>query len=457
MQPGDSGFHAGLTRREFVRRTAMLGLAAGGMSSVLAACRSLPETATTPEEPGSTVTRPLEPTFLAWMLAVFPMIEEFGEEYGVQVRQAPVEGFGIQRFVAEARNQESTWDMYVGMTPFVDMMQLIRADVIEPWNPYVSDEVFESMIPAVREEATVDGDVYNLPFNVQITVSALNANLVAAAGLDPERIPETWDEFIESARTVQRSGVAPFGLTFDAHGWRSIVPITHSISTDVYDERGLFDFTSDAAVEALEIMTRMKELAHPDVLDLGAADGGINDTPDERVWAAEQAAYHVKFGAGLIRFANVWEDPSALRIGPLPKTPDGVGGTHFWASGAALFRYGGNKEAAAEFMWNLVHDERIQRRGMGKEDAFGGIAAYDSLWNRWREASPDWLADWAFPLREQLDRARGSPPTLLGLDQFWLARPHWERYLNGEESDPRKVLQEARDEVRQELDARESS
>ena len=35
------------------------------------------------------------------------------------------------RFVAEAKNGESTWDVYVGQTPFVEMSAMIEADVIE--------------------------------------------------------------------------------------------------------------------------------------------------------------------------------------------------------------------------------------------------------------------------------------------------------------------------------------
>ena len=57
--------------------------------------------------------------------------------------------------------------------------------------------------------------------------------------------PKNWDEYIANAKTVQESGAAPFGCTFDFHAWRSLIPITHSISTDVYDENGLFMWNSD--------------------------------------------------------------------------------------------------------------------------------------------------------------------------------------------------------------------
>ena len=42
-------------------------------------------------------------------------------EENLNFQIAPVQGFGIDRFVAEARDKSSTWDVYVGMTPFVEM------------------------------------------------------------------------------------------------------------------------------------------------------------------------------------------------------------------------------------------------------------------------------------------------------------------------------------------------
>jgi len=44
------------------------------------------------------------------------------------------------------------------------------------------------------------------------------------------------------------SKAAPFGAVFDAHGWRSLAPITHTFSTDVYTPDGLFDFTNENTV-----------------------------------------------------------------------------------------------------------------------------------------------------------------------------------------------------------------
>ncbi len=77
---------------------------------------------------------------------------------GINAQVAPVEGFGIERFVAEARKKkESTWDVYVGQTPFVEMSAMIKGDVIEPWDAYIPKDVLNDIIPSIREECTIDG------------------------------------------------------------------------------------------------------------------------------------------------------------------------------------------------------------------------------------------------------------------------------------------------------------
>ena len=77
------------------------------------------------------------------------------------------------------------------------------------------------------------------------------------------------------------SGAAQFGATFDAHGWRSLAPFTHSLSSDGHTSEGLFDFTRDAAIEALMLTKNIMGKSHPDILLAGATDGGVNGTPDE--------------------------------------------------------------------------------------------------------------------------------------------------------------------------------
>src|SRR5262249_16614977 len=101
-----------IDRREFLTRSLVAGLGLAGVGAV----------AKTGMGPAFAAdSRPLTPTFYQWIQDLHPGIPKVNEKFpGINYQIAPVEGFGIERFVAEAKNKESTWDVYVGQTPFVE-------------------------------------------------------------------------------------------------------------------------------------------------------------------------------------------------------------------------------------------------------------------------------------------------------------------------------------------------
>ena len=356
-----------------------------------------------------------------------------------------MQGFGIDRFVAEAKKKKSTWDVYVGMTPFVEMASLIASGAIEPWDKYISKSVLTDLIPSIRQEATYQGHIWSFPFLLDIIIQASNGDLVEKAGLNPNQAPKTWDGFIANARKVVSSKAAPYGAVFDAHGWRSLAPIAHTFNTNVYTPAGLFDFTSDAAVNALEIMKRLMEVAPKNILEEGKVDGGVNTTPDEEAFAARQAAYYIKYQNAPTRFAGTWPDPKVLTIAGLPKARSG-GGTVFWNTGAALFKYGENKKMAADYMRFLTYDTRIWQHALGKDvrGASGQLSPYQSHWKKWVANPPPWMADWAFTVRKELATSKAIRTHTFGLNQFVIGKPAWEAYLKGDESNPKRALAKAK-------------
>ena len=116
--------------------------------------------------------------------------------------------------------------------------------------------------------------------------------------------------------------------------------MTHSMSPDVYTPEGLFDFTSEPAIEALMLMKKIMAVANPDILLEGATDGGVNGTPDEVAFAAQRVGILHKYFNAPLRMAANWDDPKQLHLGPLPKFANGAGSTVFWTTGCALFKYG---------------------------------------------------------------------------------------------------------------------
>ena len=431
-----------IDRREFLTRSLAAGL---GMAGVGVAARLGIGTAF--------ADRPLTPTFYQWIEDLHPGIPKVNARFpGINYQIAPVEGFGIERFVAEAKKGESTWDVYVGMTPFVEMSQMIQADVIEPWDNYIPKEVIDDIIPSIRKECTVDGKLYSWPFLLDVIGMGWHSGLTKQAGL-PETAPATWDDYLQNAQKVVDSGAAPFGATFDAHGWRSLAPMTHSLSTDVYTSEGLFDFTSDPAVEALMLMKKIMALANPDILLAGSSDAGVNGTPDEVAFAAQRVGYYTKYFNAPLRMAQYWQDPGLLKLAPLPKFAKGEGSTVFWTTGSCLLKYGQNKEKAAEYLKALTYDPQIWKDSIaGTETAHPGqLPPYGSIYAAWATNPPDWMPAFVGLVRGQLDRAKAITNHLFGLQQFVIGQPIWETYLKGEEKDPHVVMKKVVDAVHAEM------
>lgn len=433
-----------IDRRQFLERSLLTGL---GMAGVAATGKMAVGSAFAQD-------RPLTPTFYQWIEDLHPGIPAVNAKFpGLNYQIAPVEGFGIERFVAEAKAGESTWDVYVGQTPFVEMSAMLEADVIEPWDPYIPKDVLDDIIPSIREENMIDGKMYGWPFLLDVIGTGWHSGLTTTAGL-PDASPATWDDYLANAKTVMDSGAAPFGATFDSHGWRSLAPFTHSMSTNAWTSENLFDFTGEPAIEALKLMKNIMAVSHPDILLEGASDGGVNGTPDEVAFGAQNVAYYTKYFNSPLRFATYWDDPKLLHLGPLPKFANGEGSTVFWTTGVALFKHGKNKEKAAEYIKALTYDAQIWKDSILGTSAShpGQLPPYKSIYADWEANKPDWLPDFVNLVRGQLDKAKAIPNHVFGLQQFVIGKPHWETFLKGEEADPKAAMQKVVDAVKAEME-----
>jgi multiple sugar transport system substrate-binding protein len=278
-----------IDRREFLSRTMTAGLGLAGVGVAANFGTGVAHAA-----------RPLTPTFYQWIEDLHPGIPKVNSRFpDVNYQIAPVEGFGIERFVAEAKKGKSTWDVYVGQTPFVEMTAMIKADVIEPWDDYIPRDVLNDIIPSIREECTINGKLYSWPFLLDVIGMSWHSGITSKAGL-PASPPATWQDYLDRSQQIVDSDAAQFGATFDAHGWRSLAPFTHSLTRDAYTSDGLFDFTGDAAIEALILMKNIMRDANPDILLAGASDGGVNGTPDEVAFSTQRVGYYTKYFNGVL-------------------------------------------------------------------------------------------------------------------------------------------------------------
>jgi hypothetical protein len=395
---------------------------------------------------------PFTPLYAEWVRSLHPAItvvdREFRQTRRLRIAPPPRGGVDIADFVNDAKQKESRWDAYVGLTPFAELARLVDADAIEPWDAHFNGSVLSGIGAEARSESSLDGRLYNWPLLLDLVIQGWNAEIVERAGLDPSRPPSTWDELVDNARRVVGSGAAPYGFTFDVRPWRSLVPVTYSITSSVYTEDGLFDFEHAATVEALEVLRRLKEVANPDVLD-PSTTAGVGTTPDEGVFAAQTAGYYVKYQNALVRMAALWPDPGRLSLARLPSPPGGEGATVFWTTGMALLKFGRNKRDAAAYATALESGEQMWKQSLaGGRQAAGHVPVQAALWQRWQREGAAWIPAWASKTYEQLPVARPIRPHLLGAGQFTIAMPYLNQFLDGEVVSARRALRDAMAHVR---------
>ncbi|HVL26437.1 MAG TPA: ABC transporter substrate-binding protein [Thermomicrobiales bacterium] len=86
------------------------------------------------------------------------------------------------------------------------------------------DELKAAYIPTAFEGATMDGKIYGLPSEFNVTAFAINTAAFAEAGLDPESPPKTWEEVgtmgqklvVKDGDTITRRG---FDFLYLHSGW----------------------------------------------------------------------------------------------------------------------------------------------------------------------------------------------------------------------------------------------
>jgi ABC-type glycerol-3-phosphate transport system substrate-binding protein len=103
------------------------------------------------------------------------------------------------------------WSPQLARTGAIVKMQ----DFIEGPNGIDRDDI----VPIAWETATVDGEIWTMPYAISNQVLYYNKDMFREVGLDPEKPPTNWDELIEYGKLLTRDvtgdgKVDEWGLTF---------------------------------------------------------------------------------------------------------------------------------------------------------------------------------------------------------------------------------------------------
>jgi len=141
--------------------------------------------------------------------------------------------------------------------------------------PYIADSKIvdtSKIFPGPLSSVTWDGKIYGLPRGSNTIALYYNADMFKAAGLDPDKPPQTWEELYETAKKLTDPAKNVYGLAFSANsneeGTFQFLPWAQSTGAD-------FDhIADDGAVRALTMWQKIidEKLASPDTLIRGQYD-----------------------------------------------------------------------------------------------------------------------------------------------------------------------------------------
>ena len=136
------------------------------------------------------------------------------------------------------------------LAPYYNSISAL-ADVTDEFNNL---EFKDSFSQGMVDLGTYNGKQYAIPFAPDVSVMFYNKEHFREAGLDPERGPETWTEFVDYAQKLTRDG--RYGYTYNGGGGQmfTFVPYIWSNGGDLLSEDGktcLLD--QPEAIEALQL------------------------------------------------------------------------------------------------------------------------------------------------------------------------------------------------------------
>ncbi len=201
------------------------------------------------------------------------------------------------------------------------------------------------------EPAQMNGRLYGMPWLAGTRVMFFNKDLMIKAGLNPDKPPVTWDEFLEACKKIHdpKNGIFGFGMNAgEGHIlYKKFLPFGWGNGARVLDENGNFSFDSKEMKEALEYYLKLKEYSYCEKQDL------LNDA-----FKRGKLGFEI---SGSWVFARLPIEAPNLNFGtcliPKPSYEKGFSTSFMGGEILVLFKNCKNKELATKFIKFLTRSE----------------------------------------------------------------------------------------------------
>jgi len=137
-----------------------------------------------------------------------------------------------------------------------------------------ADSLIQNIVPAALQSVMIDGKMYGVPDQVTCLALFYNKDLFRSAGLDPDKPPKTWDEFLAYAKRLTNEKEGIFGFAMNNTLWWTL-PFFYTFGADfIKDSKCALN-----TPEAIEAMKFKVSLYQTEKVEAGAWKAGAVD-PD---------------------------------------------------------------------------------------------------------------------------------------------------------------------------------
>jgi multiple sugar transport system substrate-binding protein len=274
------------TRREFLKRTAALGVGLPALGGFLAACAVQPA-APQPQQGAAPAeqTQAEAPAAAAVELAFWDMVWG-GTEY-IDTAKKVVDQFNQQNPNIKVTYQSNPWSSWpqvfttaVGSGTAPDLstgggyqaVQFYPQGAILEIDDVVAEFKPGDFAPGHLEGMNFDGHYIALPWGIDIRIPFYRKDLLEAAGVTP---PTNWDEFRAGLQKLTSGD--KYGLAFAGNnpsGWQSMFSLLFNNDGGLFNEAGQLDVLNDRNIEAF---TFISDLIKDGVVNPGSAGFADSD------------------------------------------------------------------------------------------------------------------------------------------------------------------------------------
>jgi ABC-type glycerol-3-phosphate transport system substrate-binding protein len=186
------------------------------------------------EKSGGGVTLTVWETYNTEERALFlTLVQEFqAANPGVTIEPVSIPFDGLEPKILTALATNTAPDIARVDVGFLPKVALRGA--LAPLDEYGIETIKRDLYPVALSSCVLDGKTYGLPDQVNGLCLFYNKEMFARAGLDPEKPPVTWEEFVAAAAKITDKKAGVFGFGMRNSLWWSL-PFIYSFGGEILD------------------------------------------------------------------------------------------------------------------------------------------------------------------------------------------------------------------------------